>query len=224
MTITRNLPQYPSARRRLALALAGLSAGFAVVVLDRTSLLVLSMVAVNFAQMVAIVVERGLLKPAPAGDAASHERLAWAIRVRGLALSGNAFVLGASLTWVYWIILSGPLWMRIVGLPLAFVNTRVLIVYLIRDAIEERRSAIAHPPMCRAARLLRWLLPARLYVKCVEPMLADLQVDYFEAIARGQNGRAAWLILLAYTVALHQLVLVMVGGCVRALVPWIDRD
>lgn len=87
-------------------------------------------------------------------------------------------------------------------------------VYMFGSKSEKRR--IVMPPAKRLADVGRFLLTKDAYKRYVEPHVADIHHEYFEALKAGQGGRARMIVVLGYLRVLRPLLAGLVATA-RAL-------
>lgn len=67
-----------------------------------------------------------------------------------------------------------------------------------RPVILDRRARLARPPAARLVSALKWLLTPKAYSRIVAPLLAQEQHEHFEAISRGDEWLARWIVARLY--------------------------
>ena len=70
-------------------------------------------------------------------------------------------------------------------------------------------ALVVTPPGYRLAAILGFLLTRKAFKRFVEPVIADMQHEYIEALAAEHRWRARWIVLRGH--------LLVIPGCVYAL-------
>ncbi len=82
---------------------------------------------------------------------------------------------------------------------------------------ENPKTRISLPPGHRLTRALRFLLPLKWYRSRIEPMVADMHEEYFEALRAGDLRHAQWIEARAYIYTLQTLLKELVDSIGRLL-------
>ena len=85
---------------------------------------------------------------------------------------------------------------------------------LLRTALfEPKAGGIQQPPGTRLARVFRFLLPRGVYVRYVEQVISDAQVEFIDAIAAGHEWHARWIAIRVW--------IIVIPGWAVGLAKWI---
>jgi len=78
-----------------------------------------------------------------------------------------------------------------------------------------RATRIQTPPGARLARCATFLLTKDAYRRYVQPVIADMQFEYCEALAAGATGRARWIAVRGWFLVVPGWVVGLAGRIVR---------
>jgi len=80
-----------------------------------------------------------------------------------------------------------------VVIPSVIITWLVTVKLVDTARVSRRRSGIQPPPCVRTISILRFLFPKRVCTRVFDPTLADIHIEYFEALSRKETGRANWI-------------------------------
>lgn len=87
----------------------------------------------------------------------------------------------------------------------------------LRQVPRHRRRIIQRPPGTHLARCGRFLLTREAYRLYVQPVIADMQHEYCEAIAAGEELRARWIALRGWLLVVPGWLVGVAGRLVRKM-------
>jgi hypothetical protein len=89
----------------------------------------------------------------------------------------------------------------------------------LEDPLSRRsQSSIRRAPGWRLHRMVAWVYKPRTFEEVLEPVLSDLQEEYFEALRQGARGKAQWVRVRGYCAFWTHVGLLVPGTLFRALV------
>ncbi|MGH7869612.1 MAG: hypothetical protein ACREP9_18785, partial [Candidatus Dormibacteraceae bacterium] len=86
------------------------------------------------------------------------------------------------------------------------------------------KSLIELPPGTHLSSVLQFLLPAKWYRTRIQPLIADMQEEYFLALKAGREGHAWFIALRGHLFAVQTLLYGVADAIRRLLVPWKQRS
>lgn len=97
------------------------------------------------------------------------------------------------------------------GLRVARSKDGALSIHLLQAAIQNVEPVLAAknspapiqmPPGYRLAAILSFLLTRKAFKRYVEPVIADMQAEYIDALVLGHKWRACWIVLRGHALAI----------------------
>lgn len=77
---------------------------------------------------------------------------------------------------------------------IASARPKVSGVSLIQNKNATRATrSIRYPPGIHMARLAKWVFPRKMYEQIYEPQIADMRLEYYEALREGAEWKAKWI-------------------------------
>jgi len=96
--------------------------------------------------------------------------------------------------------------------------TREQFGEFLNDPLSRARSSIHPAPGWRLHRLAAWIFSRRTFEEILEPVLSDLQEEFFEALSQGARRKAQWVRVRGYCNFWINVVLMVPVTVTRTLV------
>lgn len=115
----------------------------------------------------------------------------------------NTITGGAIIGVTYYVWVTGTLLTIVFLLPTVYWMAKNNFVAGLARVRESEFGALSAPPLWIANRVLTFLLPRNMCKRVIEPLLADIEEEHYQALDAGHKSRAMWCLVLGYiTIAL----------------------